>query len=298
MLEQTKQQSEELIEKRRKELEQLRDKKRELMSNATNYGRSLQEKKEKADDLVRILEEEKERAKHSDNLLARIVLMLKRIVLIHMPEEKHTRVTIDSVERYLTLCGLSLEHKATILSFGNHSFPIENINEDTTVPGQPSYLRQEERKEKQEEKREDEGEDFEEEEEDFNKRAREKIKDRKIRGKHSRASVDKLLALKQIEEDEKKEMQKKEMEQGIFIEKETNKLVGKKLSKKSKREEIDHKKKDRTERFKRMQRKYSGSHLLDDDANNKTPNSLLKLTQPAKTAQASRKYSGAPPESL
>eukprot|EP01022_Parablepharisma_sp_SALTPOND_P012794 TRINITY_DN165_c1_g2_i1.p6 TRINITY_DN165_c1_g2~~TRINITY_DN165_c1_g2_i1.p6 ORF type:complete len:372 (-),score=78.77 TRINITY_DN165_c1_g2_i1:2847-3962(-) len=179
-LEQAKQEREESIKAKIKELEQLKQQKQKLWSSATDYQRQLQTKKQEVTDLDAELEEEKEKTKHCDKMLARIVLMLKRIVPILLPDKKEANVTMHNAERYLTLSGLSLEQKATILSFRNRSFPIESINEDTTLAGQPNYLRQEGVKEKVEEKGNAEEEKLELEEENFFRKAREKVKIKKF----------------------------------------------------------------------------------------------------------------------
>ncbi len=125
-----KQKCEELIVERNKELEELRVLKKKLADSATHYTRQLQNKRDDITRLARTLEEEKERSAHSERILSRIVLMLKNIVSELFPEKNINKVTMDKAEEYLTLCGLSLEQKATILSFRNRSFPIESAGDD------------------------------------------------------------------------------------------------------------------------------------------------------------------------
>ena len=252
MLEEMKQERQELIQQKMTELTQIKEEKRSLLATSTDYRKPLQEKKEKVATLLSELEEEKEKVRHSDKVLAHVVLMLKRIVPILIPEKKDKNVTMENAERYLTLCGLSLEQKATILSFRNRSIPIESVSEDPATAG-----RQDTAKDKPEEKQEVEPNAFMGEEELFHQRARDKLKDKKIE--------DKLTALQKIEEEEKKEQEMKEQEQGIFLEQESHKMARKNVTGQSKRDEIEFNKKDRTKRFLRMQNKYAGSKLFDTD---------------------------------
>jgi len=267
-LEQIKAEREELIKKKQEELIQLHEEKQKLASTATDYRRNLQEKKEKAAEMSSELEEEKEKAKHSNRVLSRIVLMLKRIVPILLPEKKDVNISMHNAERFLTLSGLSLEQKATILSFRNRSFPIESINEDTSAP--PGVLPlnsidpdKDKLKPEGEDKIKKDRKEDEEIEGKFVNLAREIIK------KREKTAQDKLNALNKIDEDEAKEMKKMEQEKGIFMEKESSKLLGKNANK-GKIDEIEKNKKERTKRFIRMQYKNAASHLISGDPSSST----------------------------
>ena len=134
-----------------KELEDAKEEKQILMTNVTNYRRDLQLKKDELADLTSDLQKEVETHNNSERILSRIILMLKRLVPLLVPDKKDVAITIRNMERYMALCGLSLEQKATILSYRNRSFPIESINEDTTLPGQTNQLKSNEAKEENEE---------------------------------------------------------------------------------------------------------------------------------------------------
>jgi len=78
--------------------------------------------------------------------------------------------------------------------------------------------------------------------------------------------LDKLMAIQRIEEEELKE--KREQKQGYFLNEEAGKIKRSKPNVHTKRDEIEHNKKERTMRFLRMQRKYSGSHLIQNNQPN------------------------------
>ena len=80
--------------------------------------------------------------------------------------------------------------------------------------------------------------------------------------------VEKLTSIQGIVGEELKEKKMKEQTQAFFFDKTTNKSKSHEVSNPKKGDQIEYKKKDRTKRFIRMQRKYSGSHLLDNKKNN------------------------------
>ena len=174
------QERESLIQKKEEELAGFKEEKARLIDGMVDYKRLAEKKTKKIRKLALRLEEGQQKAKHAQNLIARIVLMLKRLVPVLLPEKKDANVTMEKAEHFLTLCGLSLEQKATILSFRNRSFPIESINEDTTVLGQPNYLRQDERKEMPEEKKEVSLDEMKKGDTDFQEYSRKVVKEGKL----------------------------------------------------------------------------------------------------------------------
>ena len=171
LLEEMKKERTEILEKKLKELEELKRIKKEMSEGSINYKREIQENNNKLNTLDSELRQSIERNENSEKLLSRIILMLKRMVPVLLPEEKNVNVTVQNMERYVTLCGLSLEQKARILSFRNRGLLVENVNEDPNAPGTAKAIETEASLEDKL---------IEKEEEKFLKKAREKIKDKKI----------------------------------------------------------------------------------------------------------------------
>eukprot|EP00826_Nyctotherus_ovalis_P039187 TRINITY_DN3744_c0_g1_i8.p1 TRINITY_DN3744_c0_g1~~TRINITY_DN3744_c0_g1_i8.p1 ORF type:complete len:298 (-),score=128.56 TRINITY_DN3744_c0_g1_i8:1173-2066(-) len=170
MLEEMKRERAETMERKLKELEELKNLKREVIEGSTNYKKEIQEKKDKIGELNTELRQNMERSENSERLLSRIILMLKRMVPALLPEEKDTSIATQNMERYVTLYGLSLEQKAKILSFRNRSLPVESVGEGAGAEqgkvGEVEASAEDKMVEKEEEM--------------FLKKARDKIKDRKI----------------------------------------------------------------------------------------------------------------------
>ena len=238
-----------ILEKKRNEFKELKEMKAQISSNLKNYTRELQAKKEKSAEMKSDLEREKEIILNAEKILSRILLLIKRIVPILLPEKKNIDVTLNTLERYTILCGLSLEQKAKILSFRNRNFPIESTNDDDVLSTQVTTLKQTETKEEEEE-----NQNIQKEEEKFLMTARKKIKDPMIN-----------LDAKMIEEDDIKKVN--EANQDYPLNHNFNKGKSKKGNTKNKRDEIEHNKKDRTKRFLRMQGKHPEIYSLNNNNN-------------------------------
>jgi hypothetical protein len=138
---------ENIIRERLEEIERLKEEKKLLLDSMENNRKSVEEKNKFKQDKLAELEEEKTKVTHAEDTLSRIVLLLKLFVKDLFPEKKISDVSIKTAERYMTLCGLSLEQKATILSFRNRNFPIESINEDkANVPQKAEEKKEEDKK--------------------------------------------------------------------------------------------------------------------------------------------------------
>jgi hypothetical protein len=170
----------ELLAQKEKELVELKEEKMRLIDGMVDYKQLATEKTEAIRKLLLKVEERQQKTTQAQNLLSRIVLMLQKWVPKLLPEKKDHNVTMHNAERFLTLFGLSLEQKATILSFRNRSFPIESINEDTTVLGPPSYLQPGEIKEAPEEKKEVNVDEMKKDEEAFQEYSRKVVKDKQL----------------------------------------------------------------------------------------------------------------------
>ena len=166
---------------KKQELAHLQEEKTQLIDGMVDYKKLEKEKNELIRKLSLKVEERKQKATQAQSMLSRIVLMLQKWVPKLLPEKKDKKVNMETAECFLTLFGLSLEQKATILSFRNRSFPIESINEDTTVLGPPSYLQPGEIKEAPEEKKEVNMDEMKKDEEAFQEYSRKVVKDRQLK---------------------------------------------------------------------------------------------------------------------
>lgn len=176
MLEEMKRERAETMERKLKEFEELKNLKREVTEGSTNFKKEIQEKKDKIGELNTELRQNTERNENAERLLSRIILMLKRMVPALLPEEKDANINTQNMERYTTLYGLALEQKARILSFRNRSLPVESVGESAgTEQGKMGKVGKMGEAEVSLEDRMGEKE-----EEAFLRKARDKIKDRRI----------------------------------------------------------------------------------------------------------------------
>lgn len=150
----------ELIASKLEELENLKEEKEKLLNQMEDYRKNAKEKEETIREKALFLEEEKEKSIRSEKVISRIVLMLKGLIPILFPEKKNCDINMQNVEKYMTLVGLSIEQKATILSYRNCSFPIETENEEAALQRHQSLVIREEKKENKDETRESEKEEF------------------------------------------------------------------------------------------------------------------------------------------
>lgn len=133
----------EQLDTEQKNLEELKTLKAKAEADHADYERSMLEKKQGFEKISHEFKDYQERADKVEHLLSKMVLNLERLANLIIPDRapQMKKVTKDNAERVLTLCGLTLEQKATILAYRNRSFPIESINDDTTVGTRPSYLK-------------------------------------------------------------------------------------------------------------------------------------------------------------
>lgn len=131
------------LEAKRKVLEELKSEKAESEARRADYERGKTLKKQGLEKMSNSNQDHEERTEKVEQLLAKIILNLERLANLIIPDrpQQLKKVARANAERVLTLCGLTLEQKATILAYRNRSFPIESINDDTTVGTRPSYLR-------------------------------------------------------------------------------------------------------------------------------------------------------------
>eukprot|EP00831_Metopus_contortus_P032948 TRINITY_DN264_c0_g1_i1.p1 TRINITY_DN264_c0_g1~~TRINITY_DN264_c0_g1_i1.p1 ORF type:complete len:396 (+),score=102.01 TRINITY_DN264_c0_g1_i1:773-1960(+) len=264
MLKQLKKESEERLIQKQEEVTQLL-KEKELCEIKENYQREIQEKKKISEDLQVGLSGEKEKLKNAYRLLSRVVLMLKRLAPLLLTGKSLEYTNLKCIVKCLTLCGLSLEQKATILSFRNRSFPIESINEDTTVTGKPGYLGTNEKKDSTEfSKKVDTSHDKTLEEKEFQneevfwKQRREAIRKKEINSEEKLKEKNKTMDEKEKSETNKDSSTKYDIKFSEGVDKEVL-------------ESIQKSSKKRTKEFLMMQRKYSGSNIGKDKKKKEGP---------------------------